>query len=374
MLMRCMKEDLRMKETVAIGISGGVDSMVCAKMMLDKGYDVIGATMYLFDEEIDGQLIPPAFLEDAKKVCETLGIPHHIIDLRDQFKKSVIEPFIEAYLRGETPNPCAMCNPTIKYGAFLEAVVDLGADYMVTGHYANVLYDDDMEKYRIYQGKDPRKDQSFLLHSLSQWQLSKLLLPLGEMEEKAKVRTFAQSIHEEIASKKDSTDICFIPNGKYYDYIKKQCPDKVKPGNFVRTNGEVLGQHSGIVNYTVGQRRGLIPTLNKPMYVIELNPESNEVVLGEDLETYSEGFIASGFNFTLYEDIPLNRPMKVKVCQWGYLLDCQIIKEQDTYKILFEKSERAIAVGQVAVFYNDNEVIGGCTITGIINERSEKLL
>lgn len=363
-----------MKETVAIGISGGVDSMVCAKMMLDKGYHVIGATMYLFDEEIDGHLTPPSFLEDAQKVCKTLGIAHHIVDLRKEFKAWVIEPFIEAYLMGKTPNPCAMCNPIIKYGAFLNVLIDLGADYLVTGHYANVLYDENMDKYRIYKGKDPRKDQSFLLHSLSQWQLSKLILPLGKMEEKAKVRTFAKSIHEEIAAKKDSTDICFIPTGKYYDYIKKHYPDRVKRGNFVTTKGKVLGQHGGLINYTIGQRRGLIPTLNKPMYVIDLKVESNEVVLGENLETYSLGFTASHFNFTIYDNIPLGKPMKVKVCQWGYLLGCQIIKEENTYKVLFKQAERAIAVGQVAVFYDGNEVVGGCTITGVINERSEAFL
>jgi tRNA-specific 2-thiouridylase len=262
-----------------------------------------------------------------------------------------------------------MCNPTVKYGAFLEAVVALGADYLATGHYANVVYDEAIDRYRIYQGKDPRKDQSFLLHSLSQWQLSKLMLPLGNMEEKAKVRNMAQSIHGEIAAKKDSTDICFIPNGKYYDYIKKYRPDQVKSGNFVTSGGDVLGQHSGLVNYTIGQRRGLIPTLNKPMYVTDLRPDTNEVVLGEDSETYSAGFVADHFNFTIYDKVPLNQPMTVKVCQWGYYLSCQIIKDQDQYKVIFDKPERAIAKGQVAVFYKDNEVLGGCTIKEIINER-----
>jgi len=357
-----------MKSKVAVGISGGVDSMVCAKLLIDQGYDVFGVTMYLFDEEIDGEMRPPSFLEDAKNVCATLGIPHHIVNLKEDFKENVIDPFIAAYLRGETPNPCAMCNPTIKYGAFLEAAIDLGAEYMATGHYANIIYDESMERYRIYQGKNPRKDQSFLLHSLSQHQLGRLVLPLADIEEKSTVREIAESIREDIAQKKDSTDICFIPNGKYYEYIQKHTPGKVKPGAFVSTDGEVLGQHSGIVNYTIGQRRGLIPTLNKPMYVIELNPDTNEVVLGNDHETYVDGFVGERFNFTIYDEVPLNQPLKVKVCQWGYLLDCIIIKENGCHKIIFDEPARAVAIGQVAVFYNENEVLGGCTINAIIKE------
>lgn len=357
-----------MKVKVAVGISGGVDSMVCAQMLIDEGYDVIGMTMYLFDEEKDGQLKPPAFLQDAKKVCDTLGIEHHIVDLRELFVKKVINPFVKAYLKGQTPNPCAMCNPTIKYGAFLEAAMALGAEYLATGHYASIVYDEEIDKYRIYQGKDPRKDQSFLLHSLSQWQLSKLVLPLGNMVKKATVREMAVKIRKDIAEKKDSTDICFIPEGKYYDFIKKKVPGKVKPGNFVTTSGEVLGRHSGIVNYTIGQRRGLIPTLNKPMYVIKIKPETNEVFLGENRETYSVGFKAEDFNFTRYKEIPLEVPMKVKVCQWGYLLSCKIVKRQQSYFVVFDQAERAVAIGQAAVFYEGEEVVGGCRIASEIKE------
>jgi tRNA-specific 2-thiouridylase len=355
-----------MKERIAVGISGGVDSMVCAKLLIDQGYDVFGATMYLFDEEVDGQLMPPDFLKDAKEVCDRLKIDHKIIDLRDVFKDQVIDPFIESYLRGETPNPCALCNPAIKYGAFLDAVLDLGASRLAIGHYANIVYDSEIEKYRIYQGKDPRKDQSFLLYGLSQRQLSKLILPLGDIEKKARVREAAQSIHLKIAQKKDSTDICFIPNGKYYDFIKKMRPGKVRRGNFVTREGTVLGQHRGIINYTIGQRRGLLPTLNKPMFVVEIKPETNEVVLGKDEETYSRGFIGEDFNFTIYDEIPLNRPLKVKICQWGYYLDCMIVKEGDTYKIKFDRPERAVAIGQAAVFHQGSEVVGGCLIKAVI--------
>jgi len=351
-----------MREIIAVGISGGVDSMVCAQMLLDKGYKVIGVTMYLFDEEVDNRLQQPSFLKDAKTVCDTLSIAHHIIDLRDEFKTSVIDPFIAAYLRGETPNPCAMCNPTIKYGVFLEAVIGLGATHFATGHYADIRYDENLDKFRIFQGKDPRKDQSFLLYSLNQWQLSKLMLPLSGIDKKSTVRALAHSIHEGIANKKDSTDICFIPKGKYHDFIKRHAVLPVEQGDFVTKEGYVLGRHNGIVNYTIGQRRGLLATLNKPMYVIEIRSNTNEVVLGEDKDTYSLGFIGDLFNFTIYEDIPLNRPLKVKICQWGYLLSCTIIKENGAYKIIFDKAERAVAIGQVAVFYEENEIIGGCTI------------
>lgn len=359
-----------MKEKIAVGISGGVDSMVCARMLLDQGFDVIGVTMYLFDVENDGVLTPPSFLKDAKTVCESLDIPHEIIDLRDIFKEKVIDPFISAYLNGETPNPCALCNPSVKYGAFLEAVVALGASRLATGHYADIQYDSELDRYRIYQGKDPRKDQSFLLHSLSQWQLSKLMLPLGHVDKKSDVRSLAVDINEEIAGKKDSTDICFIPQGKYYDYIKKQAPGKVKAGNFITTDGKILGAHEGIVKYTIGQKRGLIPTLNKSMYVTQLLPETNEVVLGNDDETYSQGFVGEHFNFTIFDEVPLNQPLKVKVCQWGYYIDCHIELVEGVYQIIFDKAERAVAVGQVAVFYSGDEVLGGCFIKRIINERS----
>lgn len=355
-----------MKERIAVGISGGVDSMVCAKILMDEGYDVFGATMYLFDEEVEGELRPPAFLQDAKDVCNKLNIEHAIIDLREVFQEQVIEPFIEAYLKGKTPNPCALCNPSIKYGAFLEAVLALGATRLAIGHYANVVYDEEKNKYRIYQGKDPRKDQSFLLYSLSQRQLSKLLLPLGTVEKKALVRDMAQSIHTKIAEKKDSTDICFIPNGKYYDFIKKMRPDKNMLGNFVSTDGEILGRHSGIVNYTIGQRRGLLPTLNKPMFVVAIRADKNEVVLGDDSETYSKGFLGIHFNFTIYDEIPLDKALKVKVCQWGYYLACKINKIDDAYAVVFDKAERAVAVGQAAVFYEGNEVVGGCMIHSVI--------
>ncbi len=358
-----------MKEKIAVGISGGVDSMVCARMLIDEGYEVIGVTMYIFDEEVNGVLTPPAFLKDARTVCETLGISHEIVDLRLIFKEKVIDPFINAYLKGETPNPCAMCNPSVKYGAFLEAIVELGADYLATGHYANIKFDELTNKYRIFQGKDARKDQSFLLHSLSQWQLSKLMLPLGFMEEKAVVRSMALEINKEIAVKKDSTDICFIPNGKYFDYIKEKAPNRVNEGNFITKDGEILGRHQGIVNYTIGQKRGLLSTLNRPMYVIELRAETNEVVLGNDEETYSFGFVGEAFNFTIYDNVPIDQPLKVKVCQWGYLLDCKIINRDKYHYIVFDKPARAVAVGQVAVFYRENEVLGGCLIKGIINER-----
>lgn len=350
-----------MKERVAVGISGGVDSMVCAKMLIEEGYDVFGATMYHYDEMVDGVMRPPQFIENAKLVCEQLNIEHLLVDLREAFDQQVVAPFIDAYLRGETPNPCAMCNPTIKYGAFLDVVMAHGATYLATGHYATVAYDEHLDKYRIYQGKDPRKDQSFLLYSLSQAQLSKLILPLGDVEKKALVREEARSIHEALANQKDSTDICFIPKGKYYDFIKIKRPGSVQPGNFVTVAGEVLGQHKGIINYTIGQRRGLLVTLNRPMFVVDIRPESNEVVLGDDAQTYSVGFEGEAFNFTIYDELPLNRPLKVKVCQWGYYLDCKIIQD-DGYKVLFEKPERAIAKGQVAVFYQEREVVGGCRI------------
>ncbi len=350
---------------IAVGISGGVDSMVAAKILIDRGYDIFGVTMYLYDEEIDGKMVKPQFLEDSKKVCEILGIEHIILDLRKEFFKYVREPFVDLYLSGKTPNPCAMCNKNIKYGVFLDKVIELGATHLAMGHYVDLRYDNELKKYRIFHSKNTRKDQSFLLYSLSQSQLSKLIFPLSNIGDKSKIREIAKGIDLDISSKKDSFDICFVSDSKYDNYIRKRCSPHMRKGNFIDINGKVLGQHNGIFSYTIGQRKGLIPSLGKRMFVIDINPDTNEVMLGEDKYTYSNGFTACDYNFIVYDKVPVNQYFMVKVCQWGLYLDCYIERTDNGIKVNFKKSERAISVGQSAVFYKDGEVIGGCVIKSV---------
>ncbi|WP_425447693.1 tRNA 2-thiouridine(34) synthase MnmA [Dethiothermospora halolimnae] len=356
------------KNKVIVGLSGGVDSSTVAYILKNKGYDVIGATLHLFDEyDNKGNIIRPSFIDDAKRVAKALGISHHIVDYRSSFNDTVKREFVEKYLDGKTPNPCVTCNKLIKYGKFLEYAHSIGAYYLATGHYAKILYDGDINKYRLFKGESEKKDQAYLLHSLTQEQLKHILLPLGEFKSKEDVRKVAKGININISKKKDSLGICFIPNEDYTSYLSKQSPDGVKGGDFVDLNGNIIGRHKGIVNYTIGQRRGLGVKFDKPKFVISINPKRNQVVLGDDRDTYSKGLIAINCNFTLYDKVTTKLKVKVKVCQWGWFLPAIIYPYKDKkVKVVFDKKERAIAPGQAVVFYDKDEVIGGGTIEKVL--------
>lgn len=352
------------KNKVAVGMSGGVDSTVTAYLLQKKGYEVIGITMYLFDVyDEQGHLVRPAFVDDAIRLSEKLGMAHFVEDFREDFEKHVKEEFVAEYIRGRTPNPCVTCNKHIKYGKLLDAAHKHGAYYLATGHYAQVKYDSAIDRYRVYKGMAKRKDQAFMLHGLKQDQLKCILLPLNEFHSKEEIRKIAEEIDLEISSKLDSDGICFIPEGKYGAYIGKIYPKAIEPGNFVDLEGNVIGQHSGIVNYTVGQKRKLGMVFNRPMTVIKIDPEKNEVVLGPDEATYANGFIGKDANFIPFDDFQGDIQAEVQVCQWGLFLSCKIRQlEGERVQVLFDKPERAIAPGQAAVFYQGDEIIGGTTI------------
>lgn len=358
------------KPKVAVGLSGGVDSTVAAYLLKNQGYEVIGITMLLFDEfDEKGKIKESQFIKDAKDIAKLLDIPHFVVDLRYEFDIIVKNEFINEYLSGKTPNPCITCNKKIKYGKLLEAANGLGAHYIATGHYANIIYDKQLKKYRIFTGQADRKDQSYVLHSLTQDQLRHVILPLGSFKSKAEVRKIANKIDERFSRKLDSMGVCFIPDGDYGGYILKERPELVKKGKFIDAHGNVIGEHKGIVNYTIGQRRGLGEHFNKPMFVIEIDAERNSVVLGDDEGTYSKGLIGKDVNFTLFNELNGEIQADVKVCQWGWLLPATITGLGNSrIKVTFNKKERAIAPGQSVVIYNGNEIIGGAKIESVIRD------
>lgn len=356
------------KGCVAVALSGGVDSTAAAIHLLDEGYTCFGITMYLFDlPNEEGVLQPPPFLKEAERVASALGIEHHIIDLRQTFKEEIMLPFAKAYVSGETPNPCVLCNRKIKYGLLLEEAIKLGADYMATGHYARNVYNPLTDQYELFKGLADRKDQAYVMHGLSQKQLSKILFPNGSYQSKDDIRKIVADRGIFTASKKDSMGICFVPHGDYGAVIKDLLPEAIKSGDFVDMEGNVLGRHKGIVYYTVGQKRGLNIDLETPMTVVEIDPDRNQIVLGPDERTYSKAIVTDKFH--LIDEIRRKIPerVKLKMFNWGLMLDAKAEElDNGQVKFTFEKPERAPACGQHAVIYNNEQLLGGGKIVSVV--------
>lgn len=343
-----------MKKKVAIGLSGGVDSSVAAYLLKEQGYDVIGVTLRLCSE-VDVS-------EDAKKVAEMLGIPHYILDLRDDFKENVIDYFVDEYMNGRTPNPCAVCNKKIKFGTMLDKAKELGAEYIATGHYARI--EEHNGRYIIAAAEDEKKDQTYMLYSLSQEVLKHILMPCGEYS-KDEIRGKAKEIGLEVHNKKDSMEICFIPDNNHGEYITNLTNGKVKRGNFIDKNGKVLGKHKGIINYTIGQRKGLGLALGEPVFVIDILPETNQVVVGKEEEIFKTSLIAKDINFIPFEKLENSMEVEAKIRYSMSRSKATISSlENGKVKVQFENKQRAITKGQCVVFYSKDILIGG----GIIEE------
>ena len=269
---------------VMVGMSGGVDSSVAAKLLIDSGYDVTGVTLKLFDggdiSEDFRTCCSLSDVEDARSVCYRLGIDHFVFNFKEAFRKKVINQFTESYLNGKTPNPCIECNRHIKFDKMLRRAEELGFDYIATGHYAERVYDYKTNRYILKRPKDRSKDQTYVLYGLTQYQLSKTLFPLGEYE-KSDIRRIAEAAGLINSRKPDSQDICFVPDGDYASFIKKNTGAEIKEGNFISADGDVIGRHKGIINYTIGQRRGIGISIGKPAYVTDKNALENTVTIGD---------------------------------------------------------------------------------------------
>ena len=358
-----------MTKKALIAMSGGVDSSVAACLMKEAGYDCIGATMKLFcNEDIgvseDSGCCSADDVEDARSVATALDMPYYVFNFSERFREEVMDRFVTAYENGITPNPCIECNRKLKFEYLHNRAKELGYDYVVTGHYAIIEYNKTTGRYELKKAADPAKDQSYVLYSMTQEQLSHTLFPLGALSKPA-VRSLAEERGFINADKGDSQDICFVPNGKYTDFIEGYTGKTYPEGDFVDMDGNVLGRHKGIIRYTVGQRKGLGLSLKEPMYVVRVEPESNTVILGRDSDLFTTTLTAKNINLISVPD--LYTPTRVKarvrykhVEQWATVTQ----QDADTIQVVFDQPQRAITKGQAVVLYDGDVVVGGGTIVG----------
>lgn len=354
------KEEKRMKKAL-IAMSGGVDSSVAAACMVEAGYECLGVTMRLHDYGTTCGAVGEA--ADAAGVAEQLGFPFAVLDCRGEFEKRVIRRFVKAYEMGDTPNPCIECNRYLKFSLLHEYAKEQGCDTVVTGHYARVEYDENAGKYRLKKAKNLAKDQTYVLYFLTQEQLSRTAFPLGEVPDKDTVRRQAADRGFAAAHKKDSQDICFVPDGKYADFIRHRTGREYPPGDFVDGEGRVLGQHKGLIGYTIGQRKGLGLALPAPLYVRRKCMDTNTVLLTPESELYTDTLIAENFNWVSGE-IP-HRPVRVTAKTRYSAKEAPATATalpEGRVQVVFDTPQRAITEGQAVVLYDGDDVVGGGTI------------
>ena len=349
-------------------MSGGVDSSVAACLLKEQGYDVIGVTMQIWQEEEpekveeNGGCCGLSAVDDARRVAWSLGIPYYVMNFRKEFKQTVMDYFMSEYLHGRTPNPCIACNRFVKWEALLSRSLEIGADYIATGHYARIMKLPN-GRYTIRNSVTAAKDQTYALYNLTQEQLSRTLMPVGDYT-KDEIRKIAGERGLAVAKKKDSMEICFIPDNDYAGLIEKTVEHVPGPGNFVDKNGTVLGRHKGITHYTVGQRKGLNLSMGKPVFVTEIRPETNEVVIGDNDDVFSDRLICTNLNWMAEEGLNgKERAVMAKIRYSHKGAPCVIREREDgTVECRFETPQRAITPGQAVVFYEDDHVFGGGTI------------
>ena len=360
-------------------MSGGVDSSAAAALLKGHGHELVGFTMQLWNQrrgisvDENGDPLPSRCCSlddvyDARRVAEGLGFPFYVLNLEREFEESVVEPFVQSYLDGETPIPCVACNSRLKFAALDKMAVSLGCEKVATGHFARVEYDKDADRYRLFRGRNHWKDQSYFLWELTQEQLSRAYFPLGEMR-KEEVRNIARDANLYTAEKKESQEICFVPDGKYSEFIDRylehggRSGESPSSGEIVNTAGETVGEHTGIHRYTIGQRRGLAIANEKPLYVLQIERAKNQIIVGEDFELDTPEFVAKGVNWVAFDEPtePVRAAVKVRYRHEPAPATIHALPDARA-RIVFDEPQRAITPGQATIFYDietQDEVVGG---------------
>lgn len=353
---------------VVIGMSGGVDSSVAAYLLKEQGYDVVGVTMQIWQDEDretqeeEGGCCGLSAVDDARRVAWDLDIPYYVMNFKEEFKEHVIDYFVEEYIQGRTPNPCIACNRYVKWESLLKRSLDIGADYIATGHYARIEQLPN-GRYALKKSVTAAKDQTYALYNLTQYQLEHTLMPVGEYT-KDEIREIAERIQLRVANKPDSQEICFIPDHDYAKFIRENTGEELPEGNFVDLDGNVLGRHKGITHYTIGQRKGLNLSMKRPVFVVEIRPETHEVVLGDGEDVFSDTLQCDRVNWMSIDGLHGDEKRVTAKIRYSHKgAPCTIREVADgLVECVFEEPQRAITPGQAVVFYEEDYVVGGGVI------------
>lgn len=356
------------KKRVVVGMSGGVDSSVAAWLLKKQGYDVIGVTMQIWQDEEpevqeeNGGCCGLSAVDDARRVAERLEIPYYVMNFKKEFKENVMDYFVQEYIDGRTPNPCIACNRFVKWESLLKRSMDIGADYIATGHYARVEQLPN-GRYALRKSATAAKDQTYALYNLTQHQLSHTLMPVGEFT-KDEIREMAKEVGLVVANKPDSQEICFIPDHDYAKFIEENTDCCLEEGNFVDKYGNILGRHKGITHYTVGQRKGLNLSMGHPVFVTAIRPETNEVVIGENDDVFSNIVRCNKLNWMAIEGLAGGEMRVSAKIRYSHKGASCVIREigEDMVECVFDEPQRAATPGQAVVFYDGDYVVGGGTI------------